>query len=81
MEDAVKDTIKDAIKVLPEYTPCYIMDEVQHYFNKINAGKSDCFTLDNAILLLNMARVNNRENDEQAEEIKKAIRKIKEEEK
>lgn len=81
MEDAVKDTIKDAIKVLPEYTPFYIMDEVQHYFNKINAGKSDCFTLDNAILLVNMARVNNRVNDEQAEEIKKAIRKIKEEEK
>ena len=81
MEDAVKETIKDAIKVLPEYTPFYIMDEVQHYFNKINAGKSDCFTLDNAILLVNMARVNNRINDEQAEEIKKAIRKIKEEEK
>lgn len=81
MEDAVKETIKDAIKVLPEYTPFYIMDEVQHYFNKINAGKSDCFTLDNAILLVNMARVNNRVNDEQAEEIKKAIRKIKKEEK
>lgn len=81
MEDAVKETIKDAIRVLPEYTPFYIMDEVQHYFNKINAGKSDCFTLDNAILLVNMARVNNRVNDEQAEEIKKAIRKIKEEEK
>ena len=81
MEDEVKETIKDAIKVLPEYTPFYIMDEVQHYFNKINAGKSDCFTLDNAILLVNMARVNNRVNDEQAEEIKKAIRKIKKEEK
>ena len=81
MEEVVKESIKDAIKVLPEYTPYYIMDEVQHYFNKINAGKSDCFTLDNAILLVNMARVNNRVNDEQAEEIKKAIRKIKEEEK
>ena len=44
MEDIVKETIKDAIKVLPEYTPYYIMDEVQHYFNKINAGKNDCFT-------------------------------------
>lgn len=79
MDDAVKETIKDAIKVLPEYTPYYIMDEVQHYFNKINAGKSDCFTLDNAISLVNMAKYNNRVNDEQAEEIKKAI--IKEEEK
>ena len=57
------------------------MDEVQHYFDKINAGKSDCFTLDNAISLVNMAKYNNRVNDEQAEEIKKTIRKIKEEEK
>ena len=81
MEDVVKETIKDAIKVLPEYTPYYIMDEVQHYFDKINAGKNDCFTLDNAISLVNMAKFNNRVNDEQAEEIKKAIRKIKEEEK
>ena len=81
MEEEVKESIKDAIKVLPEYTPYYIMDEVQHYFNKINAGKSDCFTLDNAIGLVNMAKYNNRVNDEQAEEIKKAIRKIKEEEK
>lgn len=81
MDVAVKETIKDAIKVLPEYTPYYIMDEVQHYFDKINAGKSDCFTLDNAISLVNMAKYNNRVNDEQAEEIKKTIRKIKEEEK
>ena len=55
------------------------MDEVQHYFNKINAGKSDCFTLDNAIGLVNVARYNNRVNDEQANNIKESIRKIKEE--
>lgn len=79
MENIVKETIKDAIKVLPEYTPYYIMDEVQHYFNKINAGKSDCFTLDNAIGLVNVAKFNNRVNDEQANNIKKSIRKIKEE--
>ena len=79
MEDIVKETIRDAIKVLPEYTPYYIMDEVQHYFNKINAGKSDCFTLDNAIGLVNVARFNNRINDEQANNIKESIRKIKEE--
>ena len=78
MEDAVKETIKDAIKVLPEYTPYYIMDEVQYYFNKINAGKNDCFTLDNAMLLVNMARLKNRIDDEQANIIKEAIRKIKE---
>ena len=79
MDDAVKETIKDAIKVLPEYTPYYIMDEVQHYFNKINADKSDCFTLDNAIGLVNVARFNNRINDEQANNIKESIRTIKEE--
>lgn len=74
-------TINIGDTLVPEYTPYYIMDEVQHYFNKINAGKNDCFTLDNAISLVNMAKFNNRVNDEEAEEIKKAIRKIKEEEK
>ena len=78
MEDVVKETIKDAIKVLPEYTPYYIMDEVQHYFDKINAGKSDCFTLDNAIGLVNMARMSNRVDEEHAKKIKESIRKIKE---
>ena len=78
MEDVVKNTIKDAIKVLPEYTPYYIMDEVQHYFDKINTGKNDCFTLENAICLVNMAKFSNRVNDKQTEEIKKSIRKIKE---
>lgn len=77
MEDAIKATIKDAIKVMPEDTPYYIMDEVQHYFDKINAGKSDCFTLDNAIGLVNMARMSNRVNDKQAQNIKESIRKIK----
>lgn len=69
--------MEDAINVLPEYTPDYVIDEVQYYFNKINAGKNDCFTLDNAISLVNLARVNNRINDEQAENIKDSIRKIK----
>lgn len=77
MEDAIKETIKDAIKVMPEGTPYYIMDEVQHYFDKINAGKSDCFTLDNAIGLVNMARMSNRVDDKQAQNIKESIRKIK----
>lgn len=69
--------VKDAIKVLPEYTPYYIMDEVQHYYDKINAGKNDCFTLDNAILLVNLSKANNGINDVQAEEIKESIIKIK----
>lgn len=78
MEDVVKNTIKDAIKVLPEYTPYYIMDEVQYYFDKTNTGKNDCFTLENVICLVNMAKFSNRVNDKQTEEIKKSIRKIKE---
>lgn len=69
--------VKDAIKVLPEYTPYYIMDEVQHYYDKINAGKNDFFTLDNAILLVNLSKANNGINDVQAEEIKESIIKIK----
>lgn len=73
--------MNETIELLPKYTPDYIIDEVQYYFDKINKGKSDCFTLDNAILLVNMAMVNNRLNDELADEIKKAIRKIKEKEK
>ncbi len=79
MDDVVKETIKDAIKVLPEYTPYYIMDEVQYYFNKINAGKSDCFTLDNAISLVNLSKANNGVTEEQAQNIKESIRKIKNE--
>lgn len=69
----------EAINILPEYTPDYVVDEVQYYFNKTGQGKPDCFTLDNAILLVNVARVNNRINDEQVKNIKDAIKKIKEE--
>lgn len=67
-----------AINILPGYTPNYVIDEVQYYFDKINAKKNDCFTLDNAILLVNLARMNNRINEEQAQNIKKTINKIKE---
>lgn len=66
-----------AINRLPSYTPDYVIDEVQYYFDKINAGKNDCFTLDNAMLLVNLAKVNNRVNDDQAKKIKEAIRRIK----
>lgn len=68
--------MNEVINILPNYTPDYVVNEVQYYFDKINAGKNDCFTLDNAILLVNMARVNNRVNDEQAQAIKETIRKI-----
>lgn len=68
----------EELKTLPDYTPDYIVDEVKYFFKKINAGKSDCFTLDNAIGLVNMAKANNRINEEQAKAIKDAIKKIKE---
>lgn len=71
--------MNEAINILPEYTPNYVIDEVQYYFNKINVGKNDCFTLDNAIRLVNLARLNNRVDDEQTKNIKEIIRKIKEE--
>lgn len=69
--------MNEAVNILPEYTPNYVIDEVQYYFNKINAGKNDCFTLDNAIKLVNLARLNNRVDDEQTKNIKEIIRKIK----
>ena len=69
--------MNEAINRLPSYTPDYVIDEVQYYFDKINAGKNDCFTLDNAMLLVNLAKVNNRVNDDQAKKIKEAIRRIK----
>ena len=81
MEYTIKETMKDAKKVLPEYTPDYVIDEVQYYFNKTGQGKPDCFTLDNAISLVNLAKSNHRIDEEQAKNIKDAIRKIKEEEK
>lgn len=70
--------MNEELKILPDYTPNYVVDEVQYYFDKINAGKNDCFTLDNAIGLVNMAICSNRINEEQASNIKEAIRKIKE---
>lgn len=69
--------MNEAINILPSYTPDYVIDEVQYYFNKINAGKSDCFTLDNAIMLVNLAKINNRVSDGQAKNIKYTISKIK----
>ena len=69
--------MNDAIKMLPQYTPDYVLDEVEYYFEKISQNKNDCFTLENAISLVNLAKVNKRINKKQAEKIKMAIRKIK----
>lgn len=69
--------MNDAIKMLPQYTPDYVLDEVEYYFEKISQNKNDCFTLENAISLVNLAKVNKRITKKQAETIKMAIRKIK----
>lgn len=69
--------MNDAIKMLPKYTPDYVLDEVEYYFEKISQNKNDCFTLENAISLVNLAKVNKRITKKQAETIKMAIRKIK----
>ena len=63
----------------PIYTPDYVLDEVAYYFQKISNGKSDVFTLDNAISLVNLAVANARINDEQGNIIKEKIRDIKRE--
>ena len=69
--------MNDAIKMLPQYTPDYVLDEVEYYFEKISQNKNECFTLENAISLVNLAKVNKRITKKQAETIKMAIRKIK----
>lgn len=60
-----------------QYTPDYVLDEIDYYFKKISVGKSDEFTLDNAISLVNLAIINCRITKEQGDEIKNRIRKIK----
>jgi hypothetical protein len=67
----------ETLNILPNYTPDYIVDEVKYYFNRVNNNKIDIFTLDNAISLVNLEKVNNRVTEKQANNIKEAIRKIK----
>ena len=61
----------------PIYTPDYVLDEVAYYFQKISNRKSDVFTLDNAISLVNLAIKNARISNEQGEIIKNKIKDIK----
>ena len=61
----------------PSYTPDYVLDEVEYYYQKIRQNKNDCFTLDNAISLEKKKKINKRITEEQACNIKKIIIKIK----
>lgn len=69
--------MEQLIEIFPSYTPDYVLDEVKYYYEKILSGKSDVFTLDNAISLVNLAFVSCRINRKQANEIKQIIKKIK----
>ena len=69
--------MNEAVNILPDYTPDYVLDEVQYYFNKIEQGKNDCFTLDNAISLVNLAMISSRINKIQGNIIKERIKSIK----
>lgn len=65
------------LEKLPKYTPDYVVDEVKYHFDKISDGKNDIFTLENAISLVNLAKVSNRISEEQAKNIKEVISKMK----
>ena len=69
--------MNEAVNILSDYTPDYVLDEVQYYFNKIEQGKNDCFTLDNAISLVNLAMISSRINKIQGNIIKERIKSIK----
>lgn len=69
--------MNEILEILPDYTPDYVIDEVKYYFDKISQNKVDLLTLDNAISLVNLAKISHRITDEQAEKIKAKIRKIK----
>lgn len=69
--------MKQLMEKFPAYTPDYVLDEVEYYYQKILNGKSDVFTLDNARSLVNLAFVCKRINKEQANEIKLIIKNIK----
>lgn len=69
--------MNEVLKMLPQYTPDYVIDEIEYYFEKINHNKYDLFTLNNAISLVNLAKMNKRVTEEQAIKIKEIIKKIK----
>lgn len=69
--------MEQLMEKFPTYTPDYVLDEVEYYYQKIRQNKNDCFTLDNAISLVNLAKINKRITEEQACNIKKIIIKIK----
>ena len=60
------------------YTPDYVIDDIDYYFQKIENWKLDVFTLYNAKALVNLAVVSSRITKEQGKVIKDKINCIKE---
>lgn len=68
----------EELKRLPEYTPDYVIDEMKIYFEKKTIKKiSSICTFENALALVNLAKVNRRITSEQARKIKKILKSIK----
>ena len=67
----------EELKRLPEYTPDYVIDEMKIYFEKQTKRKiSSICTFENALALVNLARVNKRITSKQAKNIKRILREI-----
>lgn len=65
------------LEILPQYTPDYVIDEMKYYLDKKRENKSGIFTFENAMSLVNLAKVNKRITSEQAKNIKRILKKIK----
>ena len=69
--------MKQLKEQFPTFTPDYVLDEIFYYFEKTSRGKSDIFTLDNAISLVRLSVVNGRISKQQGDLIKNQIQDIK----
>lgn len=72
-----KNMLKELDIVFPEYTPNYILDEIEIYINKKRKGKIGIATFDNILSLIRLALLTNRINEEQANRLKETIIKLK----
>lgn len=60
-------------KKLPYYTPNYVVDEFIKYIFKVSPTNNAEATYENIFALINLAKVNNRITQEQADIIKEII--------
>ena len=64
------------LEKLPDYTPNDVVDEMKYYLKKSRGNSAVC-TFENLLVLVNLAKVNNRITKEQAYNIKKILNEIK----